>query len=168
MIVQIVVAALLSLAVSPVLQADSLDDFCESLRLEDLAYERWAEDLPESNRNWESVELHRKVMGMNDLHCGANGLVHASSYVKRVLWLSDKTAASNLMMLESHMKQLESFADARSGLDRLKQSGRFMSVETLLLFAEAKIYATRAFLGAAATVRERELESAREAGVSLP
>ena len=170
MAARILVAVLLSLAGAPVLRADSLSvlrDFCEGARLVDAAHERWAEDLPEGNSNWRVIEMHREMLlsrraSGRDL-CQPDSAV--SDAVQRLglepleraeVWMMGD---STLPMLDSAVGEAAGLADVKSGLRRQLRSGdRFMSVETLLLFTEAKIYLTRAFLGALDARRDLEGE----------
>lgn len=139
MVARILVAVLLSLAGAPVLQADSLDDFCESRRLRLLAFERWAEEIQAAP---ESVQFRNRgliAQGLEDSAKVICGDDDARARARRV-WMSPGTSSTTLSMMYHRLAHLEDMADARVGL-----TSRQMSVETLLLFAEARIYAIRAF-----------------------
>lgn len=152
------VAVLLSLAVAPVLRADSLSvlrHFCEGARLMDAAHERWAEDLPEGNSNWRLIELHRERPTLHHT-CRPDSAFGLEPLERAEVWLMGRGA---LPMLDSVVGEAAGLADVKSGLKRkFRSRNRFMSVETLLLFTEAKIYLTRAFLGALDARRDLEGE----------
>ena len=175
MIVQIVVAAILSLmscassdrSTESSSGSDSLDDFCESERLQSLAFERWAEDAPESEvakaqiawARWKpkphvlcdpDSQLSRWIHGPGQ---GRRPQENWTDSWQRSLNLNRNTAGSALSMLETNLWVAEDFADVEAGL-----SDRQMSVETLLLFTEARIYAQRAFWGA---LDEAKLDEAK-------
>ena len=167
MVARMLVAVLLSLAVAPVLRADSLSvlkDFCEGARLLDAAYERWAEDLPEGNSNWQLIGMHRSQVERRAAAADLDSCrPDPDSVVTQVLepleraevWLMGE---STLPMLNSVIGEAAGQANVESGLRRKLRNDRFMSVETLLLFTESKIYLTRAFLGALDARRDLERE----------
>lgn len=148
MIVQIVVAVLLALAVAPAMQADSRSDFCESVRLRDLAFERWAEDAPDDRDLLRLHEMRASVA--EETYCSPDSGFAST----RWWWATGKVTI--LGMLHSVLGEMESMADVHTGL-----TSRQMSVETLLLFTEARIYAQRAFLGALEEARSLEKANSR-------
>lgn len=165
MVARILVPVLLSLAGAPVLQADSLSvmlDFCEGMRLRNAAYERWAEELPESNGNWRVIDnwrLGREALGVAPPVCHLDFAIDSATAqrlarVRTDAWLM---TPSTLSMLRSLMTEVAGMANVETGLDRRDRTGRFMSVATLLLFTEARIYLTRAFLGALDAKRDLDL-----------
>ena len=159
MIARILVAVLLSLAGAPVVQADSLsvlNDFCEGVRLQDAAFERWADDLPEGNGNWGLIEMHRVQVaergpsGMPLVCAMAGNELIAGTFAET--WVM---SSSTLLHLDALMREADGMADV-TGLKRRQQSDRFMSVETLVLFSKSKIHFTRAFLGVLDVMRDQE------------
>lgn len=116
--------------------ADSLNDFCESERLRSLAFERGAEDAPESEMAKDQIARERRKP--KHVACDPDSQLDWTDS-----WLNRNTAGSTLSMLESTLWGAEDLADAKAGL-----SYRQMSVETLLLFTGARVYAQRAFWGA--------------------
>ena len=129
-------------AVAPVLRqrlpsrSYSLNDFCESERLRSLAFERWAEDAPKSEVAKDQIARERSKP--KHVACDPDSQLDWTDS-----WLNRNTAGSTLSMLESTLWGAEDLADVKAGL-----SYRQMSVETLLLFTGARIYAQRAFWGA--------------------
>ena len=168
MVARILVAVLLSLAGAPVVQADSLsvlNDFCEGVRLQDAAFERWADDLPEGNGNWGLIESHRAGRARIEAHNRSTSFNTCfPSDIERALfggpleraefWLSTPAV---LPMLYSSLEESDSMADARAGLGY-----RFMSVETLVLFTKSKIHLARAFFGALDVIREAKRLNIRD------
>lgn len=142
MVARIVVAVLLSLAGAPVLQADSLSDYCHSIRLSAAAAEQWVKDVPE---NPDAVELAEWTGAKeDDPYCDRLG--ESAGF-----WLRSEMVVSNLSLVDGQVLLTRKYADPKQGIVL-----REMSVETLLLFAEAEIYAMRAFYGLLDELAERE------------
>lgn len=132
MVARIFVAVLLSLAGAPVLQADSLSDYCHSRRLFEAAAEQWIKDAPEHP---DAVGLAEWVRAWDDAYCDRLG-------ENAGFWLRSEMGVNNLSLVDNQVLLTTEYADPKRGIKM-----REMSVETLLLFAEASIYAVRAFYG---------------------
>ena len=139
-IVITVVVVVLSLAVAPAMQADSLSDYCESERLFRVAAEQWAKDRPESDKAEDLVERVRREAGAERRRQRAPSCVDLAETAR--MWHNPNVVASTLNFLNTNRNYKATYAKVEYSARRGD-----MSVKALLLFVESHIYAIRAFEG---------------------
>ena len=124
-------------------QADSLSDWCEAHRLQLAAVEQWAKDSPENSMAKIARAAARKFHGDGE----PNILVYCRDpdFGKRI-WGDPKYSIRSLGLVSNLLREIERYSQDlfwRGDGNR----GMSMSFKTVLLFVEARLYATRAYDG---------------------